>query len=88
MPLDFMELLTKIPNEQEIRLVTNTESIIYAGKCGDMPFSIVKEASEMMVISVMAAGDNLCLLLEGIEEFDIDFDDDDFEDFDSDMPFN
>lgn len=84
MPLDFMELMTKVPNEQEIQIVTDQETVLYAGKCGNMPFSILREAQEMMAVSVMAASDHLCVLLEGI---DPDFDDEDFEDFDSDMPF-
>ncbi len=85
MPMEFMELLTNIPNEQEIRVVTDEEKILYAGKCGEMPFSVVREANDMMVISVMASGDNLCVLLEGPEEIEFDFGDDDL---DGEVPFD
>ena len=82
MPLDFMELVTKIPNEQEIRLMTSQETVLYAGKCGNMPFSTVKEAEEMMVASVIAAGDKLCILLEGIDDLHFPFaDEGEFDDF-------
>ena len=89
--MDFMELLTNIPNEQEIRVVSDDESILYAGKCGEMPFAVVKEAEDMLVMSIMASGDKLCVLVGGLEDFDpFGFGDAEDEDngFDIDQPFN
>ncbi len=86
--MDLMELLNIIPDEQEIRLITNEEKILYSGKCGSLPFSVLKEAETMVMLSVMATSDKLGILLENFEDFPFGADDDDFEDFEGGLPFD
>ena len=68
--MDIMELLSVIDESQNVRMITENKDLMYAGRCGDMPYSVLKAAGNMFILSVVAVENDLCILLGEPELFD------------------